>query len=70
MCVTGGGRPGLTYSCERGGKSFNDFRFDTFIGPFLSDGAASIAVKGLNSENRAERREKWLPAAVTKVLEV
>ena len=29
-------------------KSPNGFRFGTFIGHFLRDGAASIAVKGLN----------------------
>ena len=29
------------------GKGLNDFKFGTFIGYFPSDGAASIAVKGL-----------------------
>ena len=31
----------------RGGKSLNDFKFGTFIGRFPSDGAASMAEKGL-----------------------
>ena len=36
----------------KGGKDFNDFKFGTFVGRFLfvcflSDGAASVAVKGL-----------------------
>ena len=29
------------------GKGLNDFKFGTFIRPFTSDGAASMAVKGL-----------------------
>ena len=29
-------------------KKLNDFKFATFIGRFPSDGAASMAVKGLN----------------------
>jgi len=33
---------------KRGQKSLNGFKFGTFIGHFPSDGAASIAVKGLN----------------------
>ena len=31
----------------KGQKSHNDFRFGTFIGHFPSDGAPSMAVKGL-----------------------
>ena len=38
----------FTCSCE-GGTSLNDFTFGTFIDPFPSDGAASMAVKGLTS---------------------
>ena len=46
----------LTCSCELGGKacmriggkSFNDFKFGTFIGCRQSDGAACMAAKGLN----------------------
>ena len=30
------------------GKSLNDFKFGTFIGRFLSEGAASMAVEELN----------------------
>ena len=29
-------------------KDFNDFKFGTFLGRFPSDGAGSIAVKGLS----------------------
>ena len=32
-----------------GGGDLTDFKFGTFIGRFPSDGAAGIAVKGLNS---------------------
>ena len=35
-------------SCK-GVKGLNDFKFSTFIGHFQSDGAASIAVKGLKN---------------------
>ena len=37
------------FSCAhaKGGKKLDDFKFGTFIGSFPSDGAASIAVKGL-----------------------
>ena len=31
------------------GKNHNDFKFGTFIGRQPSDGAACVAVKGLNS---------------------
>ena len=31
------------------GKSLNHFKFGTSVGRFSSDGAASMAVKGLNS---------------------
>ena len=33
---------------RRGKKGLNDFRFGIFIGRFESDGAASMAVKGLS----------------------
>ena len=38
-----------TLSCahSKGQKSLNGFKFGTFIGCFLGDGAASMAVKGL-----------------------
>ena len=36
----------------RGGIYFNNFKFGPFIGRFPSDGAASIAVKGLNGFDR------------------
>ena len=39
-------RSPFTCSCK-GVKGLNDFKFSTFIGP--SDGAASIAVKGLKN---------------------
>ena len=39
------GRNPFTCSRERGGLNY--FKFGTFIGRFLSDGAASTAVKGL-----------------------
>ena len=37
----------FTCSCEGGGGGLNDFKFGAFIGRFLSDGMASIAVTGL-----------------------
>ena len=37
----------LTCSHAKRGKSLNDLRFGTSVGRFLSDGAASRAVKGL-----------------------
>ena len=33
----------------KGGKDLNDLKFGTFVGCFWSDGAASMAVKGLIS---------------------
>ena len=39
----------FTCSCE-GEKSLNDFRFHTFVGRFQSDGAATMAVKGLRQK--------------------
>ena len=50
-------RSPFTRSCEAvagggggggGGGSLNDFKFGTFIGRFLSEGAASMAVEELN----------------------
>ena len=38
----------LSRAHSKGGKSLNDFNLGTFIGSFLSDGAACTAVKGLN----------------------
>ena len=35
---------------QREQKSLNGFKFGTFIGRFLSDGAASVAVKGLKTQ--------------------
>ena len=37
------------FSCAhaKGGNSLNDFKFGTFIGRFLNNGAASMTVKGL-----------------------
>ena len=37
----------LSCAHAKGGKSLNDFKFGSFIGRFQSDGAASMAVKGL-----------------------
>ena len=37
----------FTRSCEGGGKSLNGFKFGDFMIRFPSDGAASMAVKGL-----------------------
>ena len=37
---------------RRGQKSLNGFRFGTFTGCFLSDGATSMAGKGLNKFNQ------------------
>ena len=44
-------RSPFTCSCQGGGGGggLTDFKFGTFIGRFPSDGAAGIAVKGLNS---------------------
>ena len=38
----------LSRAHAKGRKSQNDFKFDTFIGRFPSDRAASMAVKGLD----------------------
>ena len=38
------------------GKSLNDLKFGTFIGCFLSEGAASMAVKGLISRQKTSHR--------------
>ena len=47
VCVEGGGggRGG------GGGGGLNDFKFGTVIGRFPSDGAASMAVKGLKTSS-------------------
>ena len=37
---------------QRGQKSLNSLKFGTFIGRFLSDSMASMAVKGLNLQAR------------------
>ena len=39
-------------SSKGGQKSLNSLKFGTFIGRFLSDSIASMAVKGLNLQNR------------------
>ena len=39
----------LSFAHGKGGKGLNDFKFSTFIGRFQSNGAASIAVKGLKN---------------------
>ena len=36
----------------RKGKNLNDFKIGPFVGRFLSDGAASIAAKGLIVRNK------------------
>ena len=38
----------LSGAHSKGEKSLNDLKFDTFIGRFPSDGAASMTVKGLS----------------------
>ena len=38
-----------------GGGRVNDFKFGTFVGRFKSDGAATVAVKGLNVVHLWER---------------
>ena len=42
----------FTCSSKGGKKSLNSWKFGTFIGRFLSDSIASMAVKGLNLQNR------------------
>ena len=44
----------FTCLCERGEKSFNDFRFGIFVGHFPSDSKASTAVKGLNGHGSTQ----------------
>ena len=39
---------------RRGKKSFNDFKFGTFVGPFPSDSKASTAAKGLNGHSSTQ----------------
>ena len=39
----------LSFSYAKGGKGLNDLKFSPFIGRFQSNGAASIAVKGLKN---------------------
>ena len=40
---------GFLFTCSyaKGGKAVNDFKLGTFVGCFQSDGAESMAVKGL-----------------------
>ena len=40
------------------GGGINDFKFGTFIGRFKSDGAASVAVKGLNVVHLWGKRQR------------
>ena len=42
----------LSCVCVKGRKGLNGFRFGTFVGRFLSDGATGMAVKGLNKFNQ------------------
>ena len=49
VCVGGGGGGG---GGERERERPNDFKFGTVISRFPSDGAASIAVKGLNKRSK------------------
>ena len=35
-----------------------DFKFGTFIGSFQSDGAASMAVKGLKQTNKKQKQKQ------------
>jgi len=44
-------RSPFTYSCERD-KGLINFKFGPFIDRFLSDGAASMTVKGLTETGR------------------
>ena len=41
----------FTCSCEKE-KKLTDFKFGTFVSRFLSDGAASMAAKGLIVKNK------------------
>ena len=38
----------------KGRKRVNDFKFDTFIGRVQSDGAGSMAVKGLRADRTGD----------------
>ena len=49
------GRNPLTCSCERK-EDHNVFKFNTFIGCRLSDGAASVAVKGLKATTKKPKQ--------------
>ena len=51
------GRSPFTGSCEWG-KSLNNFKIGTFIGRFLSDGAANMAVKGLITKRDEHKIQK------------
>ena len=45
--------------CE-GGRSLSDFKFSTFIDRFPSDGAASMAVKGLKKKGGGGEEIFWI----------
>ena len=63
-------------SCEGGSESFNGFKFGTFTGLFPRDGAASIAVKGLNyrtddlRRNHTADHNKIAPCGMIRVFEL
>ena len=40
------------HTFEKGQKGRNDFKFCTFVGRFWSDGAASMAAKGLTQQQQ------------------
>jgi len=46
----------LSGTHAKGAKSLNDFEFGTCIGRFPSDGAESMAVKGLKDDNAEDKR--------------
>ena len=48
---------------EKGQKGRNDFKFDTFVGRFWSDGAASMAAKGLTQQQQQQQQQQQEPIA-------
>ena len=50
----------LSRAHEKGKKVLNDFRFCTFIGRFPSDGATSMAAKGLMSRTSCFFFLRWM----------